>query len=114
MDLAILADYRVKIKENEKRVKYLDLGRELKKLWNRKVTVIPTVTGVLRKIPKGLVKELEELEIKGQAENIHPLLRSARILRRVLETSCHLDSREKPSTNAGVKNSQIIVIWLYN
>ena len=37
MDFAILADNRVKIKENERRDKYLDLAGELKKLWNMKV-----------------------------------------------------------------------------
>ena len=31
MDFAVLADLRVKIKENEKRNNYLDLARELKK-----------------------------------------------------------------------------------
>ena len=31
MDFAVLADHRVKIEENEKRDKYLDLARELKK-----------------------------------------------------------------------------------
>ena len=32
MDFAVLTDHWVKIKENEKRDKYLDLSRELKKL----------------------------------------------------------------------------------
>ena len=41
MDFAVLVDYRVKLKESEKRDRYLDLARELKKLWNMKVTVIP-------------------------------------------------------------------------
>ena len=31
MDIAVLTDYRTKIKENEKRDKYLDLAREQKK-----------------------------------------------------------------------------------
>ena len=31
MDFAILADHRIKLKESEKRDKYLDLVRELKK-----------------------------------------------------------------------------------
>ena len=48
---AILADYRVKIKENEKRNTYLDLAREQKMLWNMKVTVIPVIIGALRTIP---------------------------------------------------------------
>ena len=73
-----------------------------------KVTVIPVVIGALGTIPKGLVKGLEHLEKKGQVETIMTttLLRSAKILRRDLETCCHSDSCEKPSANAHVKNSQ--------
>ena len=37
------------IKENEKGDKYLDPARELIKLWNMKVTVIPIVIGALGK-----------------------------------------------------------------
>ena len=35
-----------------------------------KVTVIPIVIGALRTIPKGLIKELEDLEIREQEETI--------------------------------------------
>ena len=88
MDFAVPADHRVKLKENEKIDKYLDLDRELKKLWNMKVKVIPTVVGALGTVPKGLEKGLESLEIRGRIETIQntALLQSARILRRVLET----------------------------
>ena len=50
--------------------------------------VIPIVIGALGTVPKGLVKVLEEMEIGGRAETIQTtiLLRSTRILRRVLET----------------------------
>ena len=77
---------RSKLKESEKRDKYLDLAREQKKLWNMKVT--PNLIGVLSTITKGLVQGLEDLEIKGPVEIIVTtvLLRLARILRRVLET----------------------------
>ena len=44
MDFAIPANHQVKIKESEKRDKYLNLDR---KLWNIKVTVVPVVIGVL-------------------------------------------------------------------
>ena len=44
-DFAVPADHRIKLKECEKRNKYLDLARELKKLWNMKVTIIPIVIG---------------------------------------------------------------------
>ena len=52
-----------------------------------KVMVIPIVIGALGTIPKELVKGLDDLEIRGQVETIQTtaLLRSARILRRVLE-----------------------------
>ena len=43
--LSCPADHRVKLKEGEKRDNYLDLARELKKLWNMKVTIIPIVIG---------------------------------------------------------------------
>ena len=43
VDFAVPTDHRIKLKECEKRDKYLDLARELKKLWNLKVTIIPIV-----------------------------------------------------------------------
>ena len=53
-----------------------------------KVTVIPVVVGALGTIPEGLVKGVEDLEIRGQVEIIQTteLLRSTRILNKVLET----------------------------
>ena len=89
VDMAVLANHRVKIKENEKKKsdEYLDLVRERKKLRNMKVTVVQIVIGALRTIPKGAVKGLEGFEIIGRAKTIQiaSLLKSARILRRVLE-----------------------------
>ena len=88
MDFAVPADHRVKLKENEKMDKYLDLARELKKLWNMRVKVIPIVVGTLETVPISLKKRLEDLEIRGRIETIQTtaLLQSARILRRVLVT----------------------------
>ena len=107
MDFAVLPDYRIKLKKCEKKDKYLDLARELKKLWNMKVTIIPIVIGAFGTVTKGLLKGLEDLEIRGQVETIQTtaLLRTARILRRVLKTSCHLNSSERPSSKTDVKNS---------
>ena len=50
------AVHRVKVKENEKKDKYLDLAWGWKTLRNMKVTVIPLVIGVPVKVPKGLVQ----------------------------------------------------------
>ena len=78
VDFAVPADHRIKLKECEKRDKYLDLARELKKLWNIKVG---TVT-------KGLLKGLVDLEVGGRVETLQTteLLRTARILRKVMES----------------------------
>ena len=53
-----------------------------------KVTIIPIVIGAFGRVTKGLLKGLEDLEVGGRVEIIQTieLLRTARILRRVLET----------------------------
>ena len=45
-------------------MKYLDLARELKKLWNMKVMIVPIVIGALGTITKGLLKGLEDLKLE--------------------------------------------------
>ena len=57
--------YITKLKESEKRNKYLDLAREQKKLWNMKVMVISIVIGAYGTVTKRLVQELEDLIIRG-------------------------------------------------
>ena len=87
VDFAVPANDRINLKESEKKDKYLDLARGLKKLWNMKLTIVPIVIGALDTITIGLLKSLEELEVGGRVETIQmtALLRTARILRRVLE-----------------------------
>ena len=82
------ADHRIKLKEYEKKDKYLDLARELKKLWDMKMTIVPIVIGAFGTVTKGLLKDLEDLEVEGRVETIQTttLLKTVRILRRVLET----------------------------
>ena len=62
--------------------------RELKKLWNMKLTVMPIVLGALGSASEDLEKRLERLEIRGRIETILTiaLLRSAKILSGVLVT----------------------------
>ena len=52
VDFAVPADHRINLKESEKKDKYLDLARELKKLWNMKVTMVSIVIGTLGAITK--------------------------------------------------------------
>ena len=63
--LWVPVDYRVKLKENEKKNEYLNLARELKKLRYLKATMILIVIGALGTVTKRLVQEVEDLEIRG-------------------------------------------------
>ncbi len=52
------------------------------------MTIIPIVIGAFGTVTKGLLKGLQDLEVGGRVETIQTttLLRTARILRKVLET----------------------------
>ena len=105
VDFAVPADHRVRLKESETKNKYLDLVRELKKkLCHMTMTFILIVISALGRVTKGLLKRL----LDGvEAIQTSALLRSARILKRVLEeTCCHSNSSEKPSANASAQNSK--------
>ena len=75
MDFAVPAD------QNEDKImrkdKYLDLTRELKRLWNMRVTVILIVVGALGTVSKGLESGLEELEFRGRTETIQTTTQEA-------------------------------------
>ena len=108
VDFADLADLRVKLKESEKRGKYLNLSRELKKLWYTRMTVIPIVIDELGTITKELVKGLEELEIRARVKTIQTteLWRSARILKGELKTW------KKPAvTQIPVEDHRQTLVW---
>ena len=83
MDFAVPADYRVELKESEKKDKYLDLAWEVKKTVEHESDGDTNCT-----VTKGLVQGLEDLEIRGRVETIQTtaLLRLDRILGRVLVT----------------------------
>ena len=87
------SDRWVKLNESEKSDIYLDLAGELNNLRSMKVAVITIVIGALVTIPKGFIKGLENWEIKqGETIQTTALWRSARILRRVLQTWGDLQS----------------------
>ena len=54
VDFAVPADHRIKLKECEKKDKYLDLARELKKLWNMKMTIVSIVIRTFGTVTGGL------------------------------------------------------------
>ena len=91
VNFGVPADHRIKLKEIETKDMYLDLDREMKKknkLWNMKVTIIATVIRAFSTVTKRLSKGLEDLEVGRRVDTIQTttLLRTARILRRILET----------------------------
>ena len=107
VSFAVPTDHRVYLKGNEKKNKYLDLAWELKKLWNMKATFTSIVIGALGTVIEGLLKRLEDFEIRGRVETIQTLaVRLAWIPRRVLKIRwdlCHSNASERPSVNADMK-----------
>ena len=71
MDFTISDDHRKKLKESEKKDKYLDLPRELKKIWNMKVTIILIVIGAFAAVTKEFNKVNGGLEDKRTSGD-HP------------------------------------------
>ena len=71
-----------------------------------KVTIVPIVIDALGTITKGLLKALEDMEVGGRVETIQTtaLLRTARILRRVLETALSV-VRRQPLLRIPLSNS---------
>ena len=88
VDFALPADHWIKLKECEKKDRYLNLASELKKRKTLKVSIVPIVIGAFGTVTEGLLKGPEDLEVGGRVETIQTtaLLKTARILRRVLET----------------------------
>ena len=62
IDIAVPVDGRVEEKEKEKREKYQDLAREIRKLWKTSVNVVLIVVGALGAVAN-LEEELSRLEL---------------------------------------------------
>ena len=71
----------------EKIEKYQDLIRELKKLWNMKIVVIPVVLGALGTTPKTLQKRMKGIGIETKIGELQKtvIIHTVRILRKFLE-----------------------------
>ena len=84
---AFPGDSGIEKKEKDKIEKYQDLGRELQKIWNVKVKIIPLVVGSLGAIPKQFGNRLKQIGITIGTAQVQKtaLLGTARILRKVLE-----------------------------
>ena len=58
VDFAVPADHWIEISQERKIENYHHLKRELQKLWNLKISIVPIVIGSLGTIPKPLEKHL--------------------------------------------------------
>ena len=76
MDFTVPKDHKVKIKE--KLSKYLDLSRELEKLWNMRMTVIPIVVEELGTVVKDLEKRL--VTVDHEKNRDHNVQRTVQII----------------------------------
>ena len=87
IDFAVPADSRIEEKEKDKMEKYQDLGRELQKIWNVKVKIMPLVVGCLGAISTQFGNRLKKIGITvGTAQVQKTVLPGTiRILRKVIE-----------------------------
>ena len=87
IDFAVPGDSRIEEKERDKIEKFQDLGRELQKIWNVKVKIIPLVVGSLGAIPKQFGNRLKQIGITAGTAQVRKtvLFGTTRILRKVLE-----------------------------
>ena len=95
MNIAVLADQWVKLKESEKRDKYQDFARGMKNLWDMKVMVIPHVIGSLSTATKGLVQGLKDMEIRGRVEIGQYTEKSPGDLRRLAVTQTPVEGNQQ-------------------
>ena len=86
IDFAVPGDSRIE-EEKDKIEKYQDLGRELQKIWNVKVKIIPLVVGSLGAITKQFGNRLKQVGITAGTSQVQRtvLLGTAKILRKILE-----------------------------
>ena len=103
VDFAVPADYKVKLKESKKIDKFQDVTKELKKLWNTKLTVIPMVICVHGTVTKFLV--LENKRISGDNTN-YSIVEIGQNTKRSPG-----DLRRLVVTHTLVKNNQVTLVW---
>ena len=87
VDFACLFDNRIEQRVNYKMNGYNDLKRELKKIWDMLVKVMPVVVGTLGTTRKKLEQQLSDIEIQARIVELQKtgILYSARVLRNLYE-----------------------------
>jgi hypothetical protein len=86
--VAIPAHRNVLQKEAERKLKYNNLCREIREMWNMKCMVIPSITGATGIVTKGLQKNLEAMPGKHLIDSLQKtaVLGTSHIMREVLQS----------------------------
>ena len=63
INIVVLTEQTIKVKELEKITKYQDLRLEVQKLWDDKATVIPIAVGALETVSEELENHVETIEV---------------------------------------------------
>ena len=111
VNFAVLANHRVKLKESEKRNKYLDLARELKKTMRLESDGDTNCNWRARYSHQNWFRDWrtwkwEEEWRPSKLQHYWDRLEYWEESWRLEESCCHSNSSGKPSANAGLKNSQ--------
>ena len=87
IDFAVPGDSKIEEKKKDKIEKYQELERELQKIWNVQVKIIPLVVSSLGATPKQFGNRPKQIGITAGTAQVQKtvLLGTARILRKVLE-----------------------------
>ena len=89
IDIAVLGDQNIKVKELEKITKYQDLRLQGQKMWDVKSTVTPIVAGAFGTVSEELENHLKTIGISIVISSLRKalLLGTALILRKELDIS---------------------------
>jgi hypothetical protein len=85
--VAIPADRNVVQKEAEKRLKYRSLCIEIQRMWNRKCTIIPVITGITGIVTRNLRKNFGAIPGKHSIDPLQKtaILGTSHTIRKVLQ-----------------------------
>ena len=105
MDFTVPANHRVKVKESEKKDKYQDFAKELKKLWNMKVTIKPTLIDTMAEGLGSNLVNWRQSKLQYYWDRSEHWEESWRLE----ETCCHSKSSERPPANVAQKDLMRLV-----
>ena len=69
IDVALLDDSNVKIKETEKLNKYKDLNIDVSRMWKVRIKIVPAITGALGTNKKGLDQNLSCSQVTRRSQS---------------------------------------------